>query len=88
VSRDFALGLDFCQNLTLYAKMNTSQALKLAIERAGGVYALGRALGITGQAVGQWMRAPVMQVFRIEKLTGVSRHDLRPDIWPRDRSAK
>lgn len=57
-------------------------------------YAMGRAfirvprtkvaghLGITPQAISQWERVPVMHVLKIEQLTGVPRHELRPDIYP------
>ena len=39
-------------------------------------------LNITPQAISQWRRVPVRRVIEIEALTGVSRHDLRPDIYP------
>jgi len=39
-------------------------------------------LGITAQAISQWDRAPVQHVLKIESVTGVPRHELRPDIYP------
>jgi len=60
------------------------EALNIAIERAGGTNALGRILGISHAAVTQWDITPVRRVLEIERLTGVSRHDLRPDIYPRE----
>lgn len=39
-------------------------------------------LGITPQAISQWERVPVMHVLRVEQITGVPRHELRPDIYP------
>jgi len=54
----------------------------LAIARAGGPSAVGRALGITPQAVGQWQRIPAERVLEISRLSGVPPHDLRPDIYP------
>ena len=42
---------------------------------------LGRALGITREAVSQWDSVPARRVLAVEKETGVSRHDLRPDIY-------
>jgi len=52
-----------------------------AITKLGGPSAAGRALGISSQAVGQWRRVPSERVLQVERLTGVSRHDLRPDIY-------
>lgn len=59
-----------------------SPALLHAIELAGGPGALGAELGIRGQAISQWRQAPVTRVLEIERLTGISRHKLRPDIYP------
>jgi len=61
------------------------QALTEAIRRAGGLRALGRALGISHQTITQWRQAPPLRVLAIERLTGVSRHKLRPDIYPIER---
>ncbi|MFG1341862.1 transcriptional regulator [Xanthobacter autotrophicus] len=58
------------------------QALALAIEAAGGVKALGHMLGITHQAVGQWRICPPRRVLEVERASGISRFDLRPDIYP------
>lgn len=47
--------------------------------------ALARALDITPGAVNKWLRhdrLPAERVLNVERLTGVSRHDLRPDIYP------
>ena len=44
--------------------------------------ALAKALGgISSQAVSQWQRVPVERVLDVERLTGISRHKLRPDIY-------
>ena len=56
----------------------------------GGSYAaVGKALGgISGEAIRKWERhgVPAERVLAIEAATGhrVSRHDLRPDIYPRE----
>lgn len=49
--------------------------------------ALAGRLGITRAALYAWSRAPAERVLAIEAATGVSRHDLRPDLYPRDEKA-
>ncbi|MBL8630438.1 MAG: pyruvate, phosphate dikinase [Rhodospirillaceae bacterium] len=59
-------------------------ALERAITEAGGVVSLARAINVTSQAISQWDRVPAERVLAVEKATGgkVSRHDLRPDLYP------
>ena len=56
-----------------------------AIEAAGGVSALADKLGVKPPTVSQWRSSvrpvPPRLALRIEGLTGVSRHGLRPDIF-------
>lgn len=47
----------------------------------GRQISLARALEITPGAVSQWDRVPAERVLDIERLTGISRHDLRPDLY-------
>jgi len=54
----------------------------LAVEKAGGLSQLARDLGISRQAVFQWKLIPWQHVLNIEKLTGLPRTLLRPDIYP------
>lgn len=71
-----------------------TEALTQAIEIAGGQAALARALAQrTGKPIRQghiwaWInrskRVPPELVLAIEAATGVSRHELRPDLYPRD----
>ena len=56
---------------------------KLAIKAAGGAPALAAKLRISKQAVFQWKRVPVDRVLEIERLTGIPRHVLRSDIYPK-----
>ena len=65
-------------------------ALDEAIRCAGGVRALGRLLGINYQLISHWKkrRVPAEWVLRLEHITGVSRHDLRPDIYPREKQKR
>lgn len=70
---------------TKTATQSLRRAIRDAIEQAGGVNALARKLGgVSPQAVSFWPRAPVKRVLEIEKLTGVSRYKLRPDIFGSD----
>ena len=63
------------------------KALENAKAAAGGSSGLARAISeatgypITPQAVGQWRIVPPTRVLMVERITGVSRHDLRPDIY-------
>lgn len=65
------------------------QALLLCIERAGSQAALARIAGVSSTAVWKWVqiaaRVPAEFVLRIEAATGVSRHVIRPDIYPVER---
>ena len=64
------------------------EALMLAVDRAGSQSALARIAGVSPTAVWKWVqsskRVPAEFVLRIEAATGVSRHFLRPDIYPVD----
>lgn len=63
-------------------------ALQLALERAGSQSQLARICGVSQPSVWKWLqsskRLPAEYVLRVEAATGVSRHDLRPDIYPVD----
>lgn len=66
------------------------EALRQAIKAAGGQTALARAIGKTQGHVSQWLRrehVPAEEVLKIEAATGISRHDLRPDLYPREGEA-
>lgn len=52
-----------------------------AAEKTGGIVALARKLGIKHTALYSWNRVPAERVLDIERLSGISRHDLRPDIF-------
>ena len=69
------------KNILLGCFSMKSNGLAKAIKNAGGIYALGRKLGISGQAVQQWRMVPANRVVAIERLTGVPRRELRPDLY-------
>lgn len=52
-----------------------------AAEKAGGVVALARELGIKHTAMYSWKRVPAERVLEIERVSGISRHELRPDLY-------
>lgn len=67
--------------------MDTLKALERAIAAGGGVNALARKLKLHQTAVSLWKirkRLPAERVLEVERATGVSRHELRPDIYPDD----
>lgn len=43
---------------------------------------LARLLGITHGAIYQWGEVPAQRVLDVERLTGIPRHELRPDLYP------
>ena len=63
-------------------------ALQTAVEIAGGQTALGELIGRDQRAVWSWLnitkKAPAEEVLKIENAVDgqVSRHELRPDIYP------
>jgi len=62
------------------------QALQLAVDLVGGQSAMGRTCKKAQPTVWKWLqtskRLPPEHVLSVEAETGVSRHLLRPDIYP------
>lgn len=56
--------------------------LDRAIENAGGLTKLAASLNISKQAVAQWDSVPPLRVLEVERASGISRHELRPDLYP------
>lgn len=65
---------------------NPIEALQLAVTHVGGQSALGRLCKVTQGAVWRWLQngkgLPPQHVLCVEAATGISRHVLRPDIYP------
>lgn len=59
------------------------KGLRLAIKAAGSPRKLADLLGLTRQAVNNWDKVPDKYLLKIEKLTGIDREDLRPDLFKR-----
>lgn len=59
-------------------------ALDRAIKQAGHQAALAEKIGVTQQTISYWRskgRIPAEKVVEVEAATGISRHELRPDIF-------
>jgi DNA-binding transcriptional regulator YdaS (Cro superfamily) len=69
-------------------KQQMHRALKRAVKQAGGLSALAKINKTTPQRVYYWVehgkKMPAECVLATEKATGVSRHELRPDIYPQE----
>lgn len=55
--------------------------LMYAAQKVGGVAQLASQLGIARQAIYQWSRIPAERVADVERITGVPRNELRPDLF-------
>ncbi|MGX5776971.1 Cro/CI family transcriptional regulator [Methylorubrum zatmanii] len=59
----------------------SADGLRRAISTQPSKTALAAKLGITLPAITQWRQVPATRVLEVERITGVSRHELRPDIF-------
>ncbi len=50
-------------------------------EERGRRIALAASIGVVPSALSQWKQVPADRVLDVERLTGISRHDLRPDVF-------
>jgi DNA-binding transcriptional regulator YdaS (Cro superfamily) len=68
---------------TMAKKADTSP-LGRAKEKVGGASGLARALGgsVSPQAISQWKQVPAERVLDVERATGISRTELRADLYP------
>ena len=71
-------------------KKRISKGLRLAIKAASkhhvgmsGKRALARGLGIEEQSINNWKRVPRNRIMAVERLTGVPKEILAPDIFGR-----
>jgi DNA-binding transcriptional regulator YdaS (Cro superfamily) len=63
-------------------------ALRAAVTQIGTQQAMATLLGVAQPSVWRWMRSkrglPAEHVLKVEQATGISRHDLRPDLYPEE----
>lgn len=68
-------------------RLTPFEAFDLAVTRAGSQSDLARICGCTPGNINQLLQKqrqlPAEYVLDVEAATGVSRHDLRPDVYPR-----
>lgn len=57
------------------------ETLAEAVHRAGSVARLADLLGVSRQVIYKWKRIPQDRILEIERLTGVPRETLRPDLY-------
>lgn len=50
-------------------------------DERGRLKKLADALGVFSSAISQWDKVPAERVVAVEEATGISRHDLRPDLF-------
>lgn len=56
--------------------------IELAAAKVGGITKLARELNVKHQTFYSWKRVPAERVLDMERITGVPRHELRPDLYP------
>ena len=59
-----------------------NEHIRAIAQKVGGVVALSKAIGLSRTAVSQWTRVPAERIAAVERITGVPRHQLRPDLYP------
>jgi Putative antitoxin of bacterial toxin-antitoxin system, YdaS/YdaT len=52
-------------------------------EERGRSIKLAKMLGVSPGAISQWDRVPAERVVEVERATGISRYELRPDLYDR-----
>ena len=59
------------------------KVIQKIFKKGGGYVKIANTLGLTRQAVFQWRRVPAEHVLKIEQITGIPRHELRRDLYPK-----
>jgi len=70
--------------------MDESEVIAEALEKGGGVAAVAKALKMSTEGVRLWRargRVPADRIVELERITGVPRERLRPDLFDSSRIA-
>lgn len=83
LSKFASFGLDERCELRNYAPMTETPLKEIFHSRGIRLVTIASALGVDKGTVTKWLRSkiPAERVKEIEQVTGVPRHELRPDIW-------
>lgn len=65
----------------------SDQGLQLAVAAVGSRWQLAKRLNLTISAVARWHEIPIKRVLEVEKVTGIDRAKLRPDLFSQTHSA-
>lgn len=63
------------------------EPLAIYLNERGRKTHLAAELNISPAAVSQWAQVPSRRVIDVEKVTGIPRHVLRPDLYPQSEAA-
>ena len=61
--------------------MERTPILQKALQKAGGISATARYLGLTRQAVAAWPDVPLKYLNQVSALSGISRKQLAPHLY-------
>ena len=64
-----------------YQLERARMAIQRAIRAVGSQAKLARLCGVSQPAVSKWDVCPVMRALEMERLTGIPREELRPDVY-------
>lgn len=67
--------------VSMISQKSLERALEKAVTAAGSKSELARRLSIKVQSIQQWRCVPAKRLLEIERVTGVSRQELRPDLY-------
>ena len=65
-------------------------SIERAVQAVGSQSALARATNVTPQAAQQWVargRVSHKKVIEVARVSGVPRHELRPDLYPPEKAS-
>ncbi len=70
--------------------MQAMNQISSLFRKAGGVALVARQIGVPLGTVSAWCtrnKVPAERVLEVERITGISRHELRADLYPKEEAA-